>query len=62
MVRYDGLLNGFQSLNFSRLTHPTNFAYRLSPENFTNIVIKHIYSSSLIFNLSGIVLDPPSSP
>ncbi len=23
MVRYDGLLNAFHSLNFSRLTHPT---------------------------------------
>ena len=33
MVRYDGLLNAFHSLNFSRLTEPTILHYlrRVSP-------------------------------
>jgi len=31
MVRYDGFLNTFHSLNFSRLTHPTGL-----PNNVVN--------------------------
>lgn len=47
MVRYDGLLNPFHSLNFGRLTHPTNFATR-NPTTICGSVTHHLFDKTVL--------------